>query len=139
MRFMILMIPQVYQGSGPDETFRPNEDDIVKMTEFNKTLGDKGVLRALDGLHPPANAARLSFGGPKPVVTDGPFTETKEVVGGYWIIETKDRAEAVSLFEQCPAGKGDVIEIRQIFDMADFPEDVAKAAMDAGAGTLERS
>ena len=81
MRFMMLMIPQVYQG-GADADFRPDPEAIATMTAYNVRLGEAGVLVALEGLHPPSNGARVSFRNKTPVVTDGPFTETREVLGG---------------------------------------------------------
>jgi hypothetical protein len=79
-------------------------------------------------LHPPATAARVRFEGGKPGVTDGPFAEAKEMVGGYWIINVKSKAEAIEWAKRCPAADGDVIEIRQIFEMEDFPADVQEVA-----------
>jgi hypothetical protein len=86
------------------------------------------VLLALDGLHPPSMGARISFAGGKPKVTDGPFAETKEVVGGYWIIQAKSKEEAVEWASRCPASENEVIEVRQIQEMSDFPPDVREAA-----------
>jgi len=86
------------------------------------------VLITLDGLHPPSMGARISFAGGKPVVTDGPFTEAKEVIGGYWMIEVNSREEAIAWAKKCPASSNEVIEIRQVQEMADFPPDVQAAA-----------
>jgi len=86
------------------------------------------VLLALDGLHPPSMGTRVSFSRGKPRVTDGPFAEAKEVIGGYWLIQVKSKAEAVQWASRCPAGDGDVIEVRQVQEMSDFPPDVQKAA-----------
>jgi hypothetical protein len=72
--------------------------------------------------------ARVSFPGGKATVTDGPFVETKEVLGGYWMIDVKSKEEAVAWAKRCPAGPNEVIEIRQVQELADFPEDVRKAA-----------
>jgi len=72
--------------------------------------------------------ARVSFPGGKPVVTDGPFTEAKEVIGGYWMIEVASRDEAIAWASKCPASSNEVIEIRQVQEMADFPADVQEAA-----------
>jgi len=130
MRFMMMMIPEVYQGPHaknlkPD--FAPDVDDVEKMTKYNEALTKAGALISLDGLHPPTGAARVSFAGGKPRVTDGPFTESKEVLGGYWIIRAKSREEAIDWAKRVPARSGDVIEVRQIFDMEDFPPEVQKA------------
>lgn len=131
MRFMMLMIPEVYQGEkgkniSPD--FAPDVDDVEKMTKFNEALTKAGALISLDGLHPLSNGARVSYAGGKPKVTDGPYTESKEVLGGYWIIKAKSKEEAINWAKQVPARSGDVVEVRQIFDMEDFPVEVQKAA-----------
>jgi len=129
----MMMIPRVYQPNTPaaekaGEGFAPPADAVEKMMKFNEELTKAGALIALDGLHPAAKGARVAFAGGKPKVTDGPFIESKEVIGGYWIIQTKSKEEAVDWARRCPASEGDVIEIRQIFEMSDFPADVQKAA-----------
>ena len=128
---MMLMIPGVYQGAdgrkaGAD--FTPPADAVEKMMKYNEALAKAGALISLDGLHPPVTGARVSFRGGKPKVTDGPFTESKEVLGGYWMIQTKSRQEAIDWAKRVPAEEGDTIEVRQVFDPEDFPEDVQKAA-----------
>jgi hypothetical protein len=133
MRFMMFMIPRVYQPDAPanekaGEGFTPPAEAVAKMMKFNENLAKAGALVALDGLHPSSKGARVSFPGGNPRVTDGPHIETKEVIGGYWMINVKSKAEAVEWAKQCPAAAGDVIEIRQVFEMADFPADVQKAA-----------
>jgi hypothetical protein len=134
MRFMMLMIPEVYQGPNAKNLksdFTPTAKDIETMEKYNEALAKAGALISLDGLHPPTTAARVSFAGGKPKVTDGPFTESKEVLGGYWLINVKSREEAVDWAKRVPARSGDVIEVRQVFDMEDFPEDVRKAGESA--------
>ncbi len=131
MRFMMLMIPKVYQGkkgkkAGAD--FAPGAEDVARMTKYNEDLAKAGVLIGLDGLHPAAMGARVAFSGGKSRVTDGPFAESKEVLGGYWLINVKSKEEAISLASRCPANDGDVIEIRQVFETSEFPADVRKAA-----------
>ena len=133
MKFMMMMIPRVYQPNTPaaekaGEGFAPPADAVEKMMKFNEELTRAGALIALDGLHPAAKGARVAFSGGKPKVTDGPFIESKEVIGGYWIIQAKSKEEAVEWARRCPAANGDVIEIRQVFEMSDFPADVQKAA-----------
>ena len=128
-----MMIPRVYQPDTPaaeraGEGFTPPADAVAKMMKFNEELAKAGALVALDGLHPVAKGARVSFGGGKAKVTDGPFIESKEVIGGYWIIQAKSKEEVVEWARRVPAAEGDVIEIRPIFEMSDFPEDVKKAA-----------
>jgi hypothetical protein len=133
MKFMMMMIPRVYQPDTPagekaGEGFAPPAEAVAKMMKFNEELAKAGALIALDGLHPVAKGARVAFAGGKAKVTDGPFIESKEVIGGYWIIQAKSKEEALGWATRCPAADGDVIEIRQIFDMSDFPPEVQKAA-----------
>ena len=126
MRFMMLMIPKGYEKAAAD--FTPPAEHVAEMSKYNDALQKAGVLLALDGLHPPSTATRVSFSGGKPVITDGPFTETKEVIGGYWMIKVNSKAEAVEWASRCPALDNEVIEVRQVFEMADFPPEVQKAA-----------
>ena len=133
MRFMMLMIPLGYETAPPDVKLDPER--VAAMTKYNRALKDAGVLITLDGLHPPSMGARVSFAGGKPVVTDGPFTEAKEVLGGYWMIEVKSREEAIAWAKKCPASANETIEIRQVQEMADFPADVQEAA--AGLSELQ--
>ncbi len=133
MRFMMLMIPRVYQPIAPPgqragEGFAPPAEAVAKMMKFNEELAKAGALIALDGLHPSSKGARVKFAGGKASVTDGPFTEAREVIGGYWMIQAKSKAEALEWAKRCPAAEGDIIEIRQVFEMSDFPPDVQKAA-----------
>ena len=98
MRFMVLMIPEVYQPKGGKKTdagFRPDAEMMAKMSKFNDDLKEAGALISLDGLHPLTMGARVAFSAGRPVVTDGPFIESKEVVGGYWMIEVKSKQDAV--------------------------------------------
>ena len=126
MRFMLLMIPKGYETAKPGTV--PDAASVAAMMKYNESLQKAGVLLALDGLHPPSMGARVSFSGGKPKVTDGPFIETKEVLGGYWMIQVKSKEEAVEWAKRCPAGENEVIEIRQVQEMSDFPPEVQKAA-----------
>src|SRR5260370_5681626 len=94
MRFMMLMIPLGYETAPPDIQLDPER--VRAMMKYNEALKDAGVLITLAGLHPPSTGARVSFAGGKPLVTDGPFTEAKEVLGGYSMIDTKSRAQAIA-------------------------------------------
>jgi hypothetical protein len=98
------------------------------MMAFNKSLAEAGVLLSLDGLHPPSMGARISFSGGKSRVTEGPFPEAKEVLGGYWMIQVKSKKEAIEWASRAPMLDGDVIVVRQVQEMSDFPDDVKKAA-----------
>lgn len=126
MRFMMLMIPKGYETAAPGAM--PDAKAVEAMMAYNKQLQAAGALLELNGLHPPSMGARVSFKGGKPVVTDGPFAETKEVLGGYWMINVASRAEAIAWAKKCPAGDNEVIEIRQVQEMEDFPDDVRQAA-----------
>jgi hypothetical protein len=126
MRFMMLMIPGGYATAAPDAM--PSAEAVAAMMKYNEELKKAGVLLALDGLHPPATGARVSFKGGKPTVVDGPFAEVKEVLGGYWMIDVRTRDEAIEWARRCPAGASDVIEVRRVHELSEFPEDVQKAA-----------
>src|SRR3954468_6315613 len=126
MRFMMLMIPLGYETAPPDVQLDPER--VKAMMKFNEALKDAGVLITLDGLHPPSMGARVSFSDRKPVVTDSPFAEAKEVLGGYWMIEVKSREEAINWAKRCPASGNEIIEVRQVQEMSDFPADVQEAA-----------
>lgn len=126
MRFMMLMIPKGYEKADPGA--RPDPGAFAAMAKYNESLQKAGVLLALDGLHPPSTGVRVSFPGGKATVTDGPFAEAKEVVGGYWIIQVKSKEEAIEWACRCPASPGDVIELRQVMDFADFPAEMQEIA-----------
>jgi len=121
MKFMMLMIPAVYQGGKKvDPGFVPDPKEMEAMGRFNDQMGKALKIESLNGLHPVATGARVSFSKGKPMLTDGPYIESKEVLGGYWIVEAKSKEEVVQWTQRCPANDGDVIEIRQIFEAADF-------------------
>src|SRR6201997_2097457 len=126
MRFMMLMIPKGYETAKPGTM--PDAKAVAAMMKFNESMRKAGVLLALDGLHPPSMGARVSFSGGKPKVTDGPFAEAKEIVGGYWMIQAKSKEEAIEWAKRCPGSDNEVIEIRQVQEFTDFPTDVQKAA-----------
>ncbi|MFZ1083139.1 MAG: YciI family protein [Candidatus Kryptoniota bacterium] len=134
MRFMMFMIPPEYQPNASpkqkaDANFAPPKEAVEAMKKYNEELAKAGVLISLDGLHPLLKGARVTYKGGKTTVTDGPFVEAKEVVGGYWLIDVKSKDEAVEWAKRCPAVKvdsGTVIEVRQIFEMSEMPADVQK-------------
>jgi len=127
VRFMMLVIPKGYETAAPGTV--PDAKIVEKMTKYNKELAKAGVLLALDGLHPPSMGARVTFSGGKAKVTDGPFAEAKEVLGGYWLIQVKSKAEAIEWAKRAPMPDGELIEVRQVQELADFPPDVQKAAV----------
>lgn len=126
MRFMMLMIPKGYEQAAPGTM--PSADAVAAMMKYNESLQQAGVLLALDGLHPPSMGARVSFSGGKPKITDGPFAEAKEVLGGYWMIQVKSKEEALAWASRCPGGDNEIIEVRQVQEFEDFPADVQEAA-----------
>lgn len=126
MRFMLLMIPKGYEKAAPGTM--PSAEAVAAMMKFNESLQKAGVLLDLQGLHPLSMGARVSFAGGKALVTDGPFVETHEVLGGYWMIQVNSKAEAIEWASRCPASANEVIEVRQVQEMADFPADVQQAA-----------
>src|SRR5579859_7416246 len=126
MRFMMLMIPKGYENAAPGTM--PDAKAVAAMMKYNESLQKAGVLLALDGLHPPSTGARVSFSGGKPKVTDGPFIEAKEVIGGYWMIQVKSKEEAIEWASRCPGSENEVIEIRKVQEMAEFTPEVKEAA-----------
>ena len=126
MRFMMMVIPKGYEkakaGTVPDAKL------VAEMSKFNESMLKAGVMLSGEGLHPPAMGARVGFSGGKPKVIDGPFTEAKEVIGGFWMIQVKSKAEAIEWAKRCPMPDGDVIEIRQVQEFEEFPADVQEAA-----------
>ena len=142
MRFMMLMIPKGYESAPPGAS--PDAKAVAAMMKYNESLQKAGVLLALDGLHPPSMGARVSFSGGKATVSDGPFAEAKEVLGGYWMIQVRSKEEAVEWASRCPASDNEVIEVRQVQELSDFPADVQQAAagfseMQAQSGNPGRS
>lgn len=125
MRFLMLMIPNV----DDEADWTPSAEAVAAMTAYNQRLSEAGVLLALDGLHPTSKGARVTFTEAEPTVAEGPFSDAR-VVGGYWLIQTQSRDEAVDWASRCPAADGDVIEVRQVYELADFPADVQAAAGD---------
>jgi hypothetical protein len=130
----------MYPSEKAEQGAMPEADGVVEMMKYNEQLAKAGVLLALDGLHPSSKGARITWDkAGKPSVTDGPFTETKEVLGGYWIIQVKSREEAIEWAKRVPSRDARKIELRQIFEMTDFPADVQKAAdSPAVRATIER-
>ena len=116
MRFMMLMYP----GPKAEAGVMPDDKLIAAMMAYNKELADAGVLLALDGLQPTAKGARIRFAGGKASVASGPFPDSREVLGGYWMIQVNSKDEAIAWARRCPAPEGEMIEIRQVFEAADF-------------------
>lgn len=118
MRFMMLMYP----GAQAEAGVMPTAQQMENMIRYNGELAKAGVLLELDGLQPTSNAARVRFEGGKPRVVDGPFTESKEIVGGYWIIQVKSKEEAIEWARRVPCDNVNFIDVRPMYELADFPE-----------------
>ena len=120
MRFMILVKANKDSEAGA----LPSKELLAAMGKFNEEMAQAGVLLAGEGLHPSSKGARITFSGAKRTVTDGPFAETKELLGGFWLIQVKAKAEAMAWASRAPFPDGEEIEIRQVFEASDFPPDV---------------
>jgi hypothetical protein len=125
MRFMMLIFPKGYENAAPGAV--PQVKAVEAMMRYNNSLKEAGVLLALDGLHPPSEGARVSFSGGKPTVTGGPFPGVQEVLGGYWLIQVKSKAEAIEWAKRCPASDNEIVEVRRVQELSEFPEDIRKA------------
>jgi len=122
----MIVIPKGYEKAKPGAM--PDAKIVAEMSKYNESLQKAGVLLSMEGLHPPSMGARVAFAGGKPKVIDGPFTEAKEVIGGFWIIQVKSKEEAVEWARRAPMPENEVIEIRQVQEFEDFPADVQEAA-----------
>lgn len=116
MRFMVLVPASKESEAG----VMPSTELLTKMGQFNEEMIKAGVMLAGDGLQPTSKGARIKFTGSKPIVTDGPFTESKELVAGFWIIQVKSKQEAIEWLKRAPFDDGAQLEIRQIFEAEDF-------------------
>jgi len=123
---MMLMIPKGYESAAAGAM--PDAKAVDAMMRYNRSLKEAGVLLSLEGLHPPSMGARVAFSRGKPKVTEGPFADAKETLGGFWIIQVNSREEAIEWAKRCPASDNEIIEIRQVQELTDFPADVQAAA-----------
>jgi hypothetical protein len=126
MRFIMIMYPNpktTYVGSG-----MPDAESVAAMTRYNQKLTDANVLLSLDGFQGPDKGVRVRYINGKASVSEPPFSEANEIVGGYWMIRVGSLAEAVEWATRIPAADGDMVEVRQVFEMSDFPADVQRAA-----------
>ena len=128
MRFMVLV-----PGSPESEAGEmPSTELLEAMTKYNEELVKAGVMLAGDGLHPSSKGARVRFDGRQRTVIDGPFTEAKELVAGYWIWECASRDEAIEWLKRAPFGGGVEVELRQIFEADDFGEELTPELREKG-------
>ena len=128
MRFMMLVIPKGYEKAEP--TAEPDAKHLYEMNIYNESLANAGVFLTLDGLLPPSDGVRVSFENRKPKVTDGPFAEAKECVGGYWMIQVKSQEEAIEWAKRAPMNDDEIIEVRRVHEMDDFSPEVRAAVAD---------
>jgi hypothetical protein len=135
MRFMVLVPGSPESESGE----MPRREALEEMTKYNQQLAEAGVLLAADGLRPSRDGARVRFGGDQPTVIDGPFTEAKEIVAGYWLWECSSREEALEWLKRAPFGGGVEIELRPIFEAEDFGEELTPELRDANSRLRERT
>lgn len=131
MRFMMLMIPKGYERAAPG--FTPDPKAMEAMTKYNDSMRKAGVMITCDGLHPPSAGARVTFKSGKPTVSGGPFTEAKETLGGFWMVQVNSQEEALEWAKRCPASDNETIEVRQVQEMEDFPDEIQNAAKPPGA------
>jgi hypothetical protein len=133
MKFMMIVKANIDSEAG----LMPEDKLIAAMTKYNEELMKAGALIDLSGLHPSSKGARIKFSGDKPTVVDGPFAQTKELIAGYWVIQTKSKEEAIEWAKRAPnpagEGKEGEIEIRQLFEMEDFaPTEAVEKAFELG-------
>jgi hypothetical protein len=123
MRFMMLL-PAPAQAL--EKSAVPDPAIVVPMRKFNQDMTKAGVLLAAEGLHATSKGSRIRVAGGKRVITDGPFTEAKEVIAGFWIIQVKSKEEAIEWAKRCPLPENGLIEIRQVFENCDFPPELQR-------------
>ena len=134
MRFMVLVPASPESEAGE----MPSTEQLEEMTKYNQELAKAGVMLAGEGLHPTSKGAKVRFDGNERTVIDGPFTETKELVAGYWVWECASRDEAIEWLKRAPFDGGTEIELRQIFDDADFDEQMTPELREANQQLREQ-
>jgi hypothetical protein len=135
MRFMVLVPADANSEAG----VMPSTELLQEMTEYNQQLVSAGVMLAGDGLYPTSKGARIRFDGKERTVIDGPFTESKELVAGYWIWECASREEALEWLKRAPFGGGVEVELRQIFEAEDFGEQLTPELREANERLREQA
>jgi hypothetical protein len=127
MRFMVMVPADANSEAGK----MPDEKTLSDMMNYNEQLVKAGVMLAGDGLHPTSKGARITFSGAKRTVIDGPFTEAKELIAGYWIWQVKSKEEAIEWAKRAPFGDGVTLELRQVFEASELPASEETAALEA--------
>ncbi|HYK90847.1 MAG TPA: YciI family protein [Acidobacteriota bacterium] len=116
MRFMVIVPASKESEAG----ILPDGEILTAMGKFNEEMVKAGVMLAGEGLHATSKGARIKFSGGKTTVTDGPFTESKELIAGFWLIQVKSKEEAIAWMKRAPFGDGVMLELRQVFETEDF-------------------
>jgi hypothetical protein len=122
MRFMMSLPAPI----DVQETFQPSFELVTAMRKYSDDMRKAGVLLVAEGLHPSSKATRIKISNGKRVFTDGPFAEAKEMIAGFWMIQVKSREEALEWANRCPLAEGGVVEIRPLFENADFPPELRR-------------
>jgi hypothetical protein len=135
MRFMVL----VPGGPESEAGEMPSTEILEAMTKYNEELVKAGVMLAGEGLHPTSKGAKVRFSGGERTVIDGPFTEAKEIVAGYWVWECASRDEAIEWLKRAPFGGGVEIELRPIFEAADFGDQLTPELREANERLREQA
>jgi hypothetical protein len=135
MRFMMVVIRKGFETAAADAA--PGAEAVARMMRYNKSLQKAGALLGLDGLFPPSTGARVSYADGTATVTDRPFAEAKEAIGGYWIIQVRSREEALEWARRAPMANNEIIEVRPIYERVDFSTVVQKAAVQKAAEGFE--
>jgi hypothetical protein len=120
MRFMMIVKASKESEAGK----LPSKELVAAMGKFNEEMIKAGVMLAGEGLHPSSKGARIAYSGQKRTVTDGPFTQTGELIAGFWLIQVKSKKEAIEWASRVPFADGEVVEVRQIFEASDFPAEI---------------
>jgi hypothetical protein len=116
MRFMVI----VKANQDSENGVMPDQQILTDMGKYNEELAKAGVMLAGEGLHPSSKGVRIRFEGPTRTVIDGPFTETKELIAGFWLFQCRSKAECIEWVKRAPFDGGTEIEVRQIFEAEDF-------------------
>lgn len=135
MRFMVIVKASKDSEAGK----MPSTELLTAMGKYNEELVNAGVMLAGEGLAPSSKGARVKFDGKKRTVTDGPFSETKELIGGYWIWKLASKQEAVEWLKKAPFSGGEEVEIRQIFEMEDFAKEMTPELREQEKSQIERA
>jgi hypothetical protein len=135
MRFIVF----VHGNADTEAGVMPKEEDITEMMAFNEEMVNAGVMLDGEGLHPTSRAARVTYGAEGPTITDGPFTESKEIVSGFWLLQAKSLDEVKEWMRKAPFKENDVLTIRQLFSPEDFGEALTPELQEREAELRRRS